>query len=455
MSETTWTRYRLSQIGGLVGGATPSTSVAKYWDGEIAWTTSKRLADPVILTSGERFITQLGLENSSTTLIPPDNLLIGTRVGVGKVVVTGLPIAVNQDLTGLILDHARFDPVFVAYSLRTDEVQREFASKARGTTIKGIPRQDVGSITIAAPDLATQRRIGALLQAVQRTVELEERLAKTAGELKQAAMRNLFTRGLRAEPQKETEIGMLPESWDIRRIDEEMQLTAGGTPARSTGEYWDGGTIPWVKTGEVDYCVIEDTQERITLAGLENSAAKLLPAGSVLVAMYGQGVTRGKVAMLGIEAATNQACLGLLAKSDQTNPAYLYYYLTFSYERLRSLSHGAQQQNLNRDIIASLCFPRPHLDEQCEIVSILEEIDRRIDADEKKKSLLEELFDTLLEELMSGRCSVADIDAVTNGDKSVAGRAELITNKRAVGQPRDIADVAQLEGKGGKRRPTV
>ena len=95
------------------------------------------------------------------------------------------------------------------------------------------------------------------------------------------------------------------------------RLVAGGTPERDNPAYWHEGTIPWVKTGEVDYCVITDTEEKITQSGLDNSAAKLLPSGTVLVAMYGQGITRGKVAMLGIEAATNQACVGLIPRELQ------------------------------------------------------------------------------------------------------------------------------------------
>ncbi len=130
-----------------------------------------------------------------------------------------------------------------------------------------------------------------------------------------------------------------------------------GTPDRGNAAYWDGGTIPWVKTGQVNYCVIADTEEKITLSGLEDSAAKLLPKGTVLVAMYGQGITRGKVALLGIEAATNQACVGLIPTNGSVLPEYLYHYLTYSYDRLRSLSHGTQQQKSERRTCGWICGP--------------------------------------------------------------------------------------------------
>src|SRR5947199_90724 len=98
----------------------------------------------------------------------------------------------------------------------------------------------------------------------------------------------------------------LPEGWDVFPLGEHHAVGSGGTPSRSVHAFWNGGTIPWVKTTEVNYCVIRETEERITQAGLESSAAKLLPAGTLLMAMYGQGVTRGKVAILGVEAACNQ-----------------------------------------------------------------------------------------------------------------------------------------------------
>jgi type I restriction enzyme, S subunit len=108
----------------------------------------------------------------------------------------------------------------------------------------------------------------------------------------------------------------VPESWEVCRIGEICDLKSGGTPNRSKAEYWKNGHIPWVKTGEVDYCVINDTEEKITTAGLADSSARLFPSGTLLMAMYGQGITRGKVAILGIEAATNQACVAIIPPDE-------------------------------------------------------------------------------------------------------------------------------------------
>lgn len=128
---------------------------------------------------------------------------------------------------------------------------------------------------------------------------------------------------------------------------------SGGTPSRSVNSYYDGN-IPWIKTGEVLDDIIYDTEEKITQDAIDNSSAKIYPKGSIIIAMYGQGLTRGRTAKLGIDAATNQACLVLYnIDTDKILPDYLWYYLQGEYHRLRALAYGNNQPNLNAGIINS------------------------------------------------------------------------------------------------------
>lgn len=203
----------------------------------------------------------------------------------------------------------------------------------------------------------------------------------------------------------------MPESWELATIGAHHSVVSGGTPSRGNPAFWSGGTIPWAKTTEVDYCVITETEEHITPLGLESSAAKMLPAGTLLMAMYGQGITRGKVAILGIEATCNQACAAITPKDDAVLPRYLYHFLTWRYEAIRSLAHGGQQQNLNLEIVRDLPVVYPQSkDEQDEIVTILDAIDRKIDLHRTKREVLEELFESLLHKLMTGEVAVSDLD---------------------------------------------
>src|ERR1035441_3464891 len=123
------------------------------------------------------------------------------------------------------------------------------------------------------------------------------------------------------------------------------KVVSGGTPSRNNPGFW-GGTIPWVKTGAIHYCWIAEADEWITKAGLENSAARVLPKGTILMAMYGQGKTRGQVAILGIDAAINQACAALLLH-EGCDRNFVYQQLAFRYDSIRKLSNSGSQENLN------------------------------------------------------------------------------------------------------------
>ena len=260
-------------------------------------------------------------------------------------------------------------------------------------------------------DEPEQKSVAALMWRLHHAIAACLRGEQVATQLKHSAMRELFTRGLRCEPQEDTEIGLAPASWEVRRLEDDHDIAGGGTPLRSVDAYWAGGTIPWVKTGEVNYSVIRSTEEHITQAGMDNSSARLLPPGTLLIAMFGQGVTRGRVAILGIEATCNQACAAVRPRNDRVDTRFLYHLLTSKYEELRQLAHGGQQQNLNIDIVRNFRVAVPSTrDEQQEIVAILDAIDRKVDLHRRKKAVLEELFKSVLHKLMTGEVRVADLD---------------------------------------------
>ncbi len=339
---------------------------------------------------------------------------IGATTGRASLVLNP-PEAVFASYLIRLRAKAGLNPFFLYFFTKSRDYWQWVAGN-KGNNLKGgVNASLLTEIEVPMAPEPEQERIAAVLWKVQRAIEVEDKLIATATELKWSVMHQLFTCGLRGEPQKESEIGAFPESWNPVQIRTVGELVAGGTPSRTVEGYWNGGTIPWVKTGEVNYCLIECAAERITEEGLRHSAAKILPEGTLLIAMYGQGVTRGKVAILGIKAATNQACVGLIPYDDEFNIKYLYHYLTFSYERLRSLSHGAQQQNLNAELIRDIEFPLPDDEQESkEIAGILDVIDRKISLHERKRATLQELFKTLLYKLMTGEIRVTNLDIDTS-----------------------------------------
>ena len=270
------------------------------------------------------------------------------------------------------------EPRFLYYFLITGHFNARMANLERGASYPAVRDSDVTASWLPLPPIPEQKKIVHVLSTVQRAIEAQEQLIQTTTELKKALMHKLFTEGLLNEPKKQTEIGPVSESWEVTKIGVIAQLKSGGTPSRKNPAYWDGGDINWIKTGEIDYCEIVRTAEKITKSGLEDSSAKLFPAGTLLLAMYGQGVTRGKVAITGIEAATNQACAAIFPHA-KVRTMYLYYFLEYNYDTIRNFAHGANQKNLSAELIKSFPIAYPATArEQNEIAETLGIIDRTV-----------------------------------------------------------------------------
>jgi len=156
------------------------------------------------------------------------------------------------------------------------------------------------------------------------------------------------------------------------------KVFSGGTPTSTNCAYYDGGTIPWLRTKEVNYSRIYDTEEHITELGFENSSVKLVPANSVIVAMYGNGDTAGRVAINKVPLTTNQACCNLVIDASQADYRFVYYYLMGQYKALVDLKNGGAQQNLNGQLIKAFPIAMPSFAEQVEISTLMESLDDRI-----------------------------------------------------------------------------
>lgn len=167
-----------------------------------------------------------------------------------------------------------------------------------------------------------------------------------------------------------TEIKNIPKNWQIKKLGEVCFTTSGGTPSRGNKRFYEGN-IPWVKSGELDKGLILDTEEKISDEAIKNSSAKIFPKGTLLIALY--GVTIGKLAFLGVDAATNQAICGIF-KSEHINSSFLYNFLFYKKPSLVRQGIGGAQPNINQGILKNLEIPLPPLPEQQAIVSKIEEL---------------------------------------------------------------------------------
>ena len=189
---------------------------------------------------------------------------------------------------------------------------------------------------------------------------------------------------------------LCPEGVEYKEIEDIcINIVSGGTPKTSVSEYY-GGSIPWLRTQEVDWCDIYDTSVKITEAGLQNSSAKIIPVNCVIVAMY--GATAAKVAINKIPLSTNQACCNLEIDNTIALYRYVYHYLQREYLNLKSMGQGSQS-NINGQTIKNYLIPVPPLPVQCEIVRILDnftelekELEKELEARRKQYEYYRDLL---------------------------------------------------------------
>jgi type I restriction enzyme S subunit len=337
--------------------------------------------------------------HSNTPLTNNDFTLIVGRVGAsgeihlaeGKMWVSDNAIYSEQ------YNKSKIYPPFAHFLLKFKNLKR-YATK---TTHPLITQTFLNSYSVPLPQIIEQKKIARVLSDVGDAIHLVDSAISQTERLKKGLMQKLLTEGIGHKEFKKTKLGKIPKTWKVSTIERECVLGTGGTPRRSKPEYF-GGNIPWVKSTEIDYNVITSTEESLTKSGLKNSNAKIYPSGSLVLALYGQGVTRGKCAIFGIDAAVNQAC-AVIQSSGQIYLPYLFYWFQQEYSNIRSLSQGANQANLNMTIIRSLKLPLPDFFEQQKIVDVLSTVDSKLGLDRKRKEKLERIKRGLMNDLLTGK----------------------------------------------------
>lgn len=265
------------------------------------------------------------------------------------------------------------------------------------------------STSVYAPKRSSseQQKIAECLSTLDELIGAESQKLDALKAHKKGLMQQLFPREGETLPRlRFPEFHSAPE-WESGSLGSIFDTTSGGTPSRSEKAYWDG-EIPWITTSLVNFQVITKAEEFITDDGLENSSAKLFPVGTVLIAMYGQGKTRGQVALLGVEAATNQACAAILPKKG-IDPYFVFLNLAGRYEELRKLSNSGGQENLSQGLIREIPFSYPADEtEQNRIATCLSSLDELIVAQSDRLSALQTHKQGLLQQLFP---SAAEADA--------------------------------------------
>ena len=241
-----------------------------------------------------------------------------------------------------VADTTKLLPEYLMMWFSRKEFDREASFYAVGGVRGSLTWEDFCNLKLPIPSIVQQQKMVSEYETVTRRIRLNEQIIVKLEETAQALYRKMFVDGIDKEH--------LPEGWRMGTLGEYCkEIKSGGTPSRSNIEYWNSKDYRWLKTGEVQNNVILETEEYISEAGLNNSSAKIIPCGSVIMAMY--GATAGQVAYLACETTTNQACCNMICYTKE-DAAFLFFHLQYYQEEIKRLANGGAQENLSQEIIA-------------------------------------------------------------------------------------------------------
>ncbi|MBS1720438.1 MAG: restriction endonuclease subunit S [Armatimonadetes bacterium] len=375
-----WAKVALGDLCHVSAGGTPSRGKASYFEGDIPWVKISDMLQGTIQTTDES-ISEEGLANSSAKLFPKGTLLLSIFATVGRTAVLGIPAATNQAIAGITpKGDRRVDLKYLRHYL--DASVANLLKQSRGVAQVNINLSILKGFQIPLPPLLEQQRIAAILDKAEELRAKRRAAVALLDQLPQSIFLEMF-----GDPKE-------VKTWKELRISDFCHTGSGGTPSRqSESRYYMGGTIPWVKSGELRESVIYQTEERITSLALAESSAKMVPAGAILLAMY--GATVGRLAILGISAATNQAVCNIVPDAELADTTYLYHALQNLVPSMISMAAGGAQPNISQNIIRSLCVALPPLDLQCEFASRVSAISRTQTAHQSALAQLDFLLTSL------------------------------------------------------------
>ncbi|SES43332.1 type I restriction enzyme, S subunit [Tranquillimonas rosea] len=415
-----WTTAGLKNIFRIVGGSTPQSGEAAYWDGDIVWITPadlSKLTERSVSVS-QRMITNAGLNACGSSLVPEGSLILSTRAPIGSLAIAEREMCTNQGCKALVPAKA-VEPIYFYFMLSVST--KALNLRGRGTTFLELSGNALGSFPVPLPPLAEQQAIAAFLDRetakLDALVEEQRRLIALLKEKRQAVISHAVTRGLdTAAPLKPSGIdwlGDIPAHWEVAPLKYLTTFKSGGTPSKTNLVYWDGD-VPWVSARDLKTATITDSTHHITRQAIDDGAASLVPVGSILVLVRGMTLAHSfPVCIAGVPTAINQD-LKALSPRTGTDGAFLAWSLRGlaeqSLSRIDEAGHGTKA--LRMEAWTSMEIPLPPEPEQHVIAEALEEKTEKLDAltaeAARAISLLQERRAALISVAVTGKIDVRD-----------------------------------------------
>ena len=405
-----WEVKSLGEVATIVGGGTPSTLNSAYWNGDIQWFTPAELSDSKkYVSKSERTITERGLKESSAKLLPKGTVLLTTRASIGITAILENPASTNQGFQSLIAKNNCCSE-FLYYVIPL--IKDEMLSRASGSTFAEISAKKLSTITFQLPPLPEQQRIAKALSDVEALISTTEKLIQKKKNIKQGAMQNLLTGKKRLQgfgPQnkspayKQTELGLIPEDWEVKEFGDYASIVRGGSP-RPIQNFLTTNSdgINWIKIGDVkpEDKYIVSTEEKIIREGKTRS--REVHKGDFILS---NSMSFGRPYILQIDGCIHDGWLAIQNYQDIFDTDFLYYLLGSDeiFKQYIEMAAGSSVQNLNKEKVAKLLVPIFDKKEQTAIASVLSSMDKEIENLNTKLEKYRNLKTAMMQQLLTGK----------------------------------------------------
>ena len=400
MSKSMNSKWETKKLGEIIldigDGGTPSTKVKEYFNGQIPWVNIEDIKPEIWET--KRYLSELGLKNSSAKLWPKESVIFSFGASIGKVGIAKVDLCTKQGIAGIIPDTTQVLSKYLYYSLVSMAPLIKEIAKGMGSTIKEIrPSRLVNLIEIPLPPLPIQQKIVKILDTIQEAVKIQEKIIERTKELKKSLMAELFKYGgpsfRKGRKLKKTEIGEIPEDWEVVRLGDIFKIVAGGDISKIN--------FSPIKTEKFIYPIYSNAIENKGLYGFSDSYQ--YEEGCITVA------ARGTIGFAIPRFEKFNAIIRLLVLIPKVN-LNIIYASEFINVKIRVTLEGTSIPQLTVPKFSRFQFLIPPLPEQQEIAEILQTIDQKIEIEMKKKALYEELFKTMLSQIMKQEIEVEKIE---------------------------------------------
>lgn len=385
-----WRTVKLGDEVTIKGGGTPSRYKPESFQGNIPWATIKDLTG-LYLGHTQEYITKEALDFSAANLIPVGNVILATRVGLGKVAINTIDVAINQDLKALFCS-PRLEPKYLVYYLTS--LSASIERQGVGATVKGITLKQVENWPLPLPPPSEQRRIVEILDQADALRKKRTEADANAERILPALFNKMF-----GDP-----VDWTSAVSNVRPLGSLVEVQGGGTPSKQNPDYWNG-EIPWVSPKDMKQDVLCDATDHIARSAVEQTTLKFIDPGAVLIVVRGMILAHTvPIALAGCQLTINQDMKALQPKCNDIDSIYLFAALKASSRQLlsqvRTAAHGTRKLDTDELLQLPILIPPPQdLEKFRQRMATCNQI---VSSVKKTGEILEQLFETMLHRAFSG-----------------------------------------------------